>query len=86
MDCNRPCPCGQSPNFSYWLTDARGIPVARVCDSCVERIKARFRPEIFADPQYVADEPIDPEDDNFWEGGEAPYDEYDSTDYFGELP
>jgi len=41
----RPCPCG-SGEESWWEFDARGIPLDRVCDKCVEKKLARYRPEI----------------------------------------
>jgi hypothetical protein len=54
----RPCPCG-SGKMSSWLTDARGIPVKRVCDDCYEKVKAKYRPEIFTDSEYWTDEKVD---------------------------
>jgi hypothetical protein len=47
----RPCPCGSSER-SYILSDARGIPCGRVCNACVVKVKAKYRPEIFADSRY----------------------------------
>lgn len=41
------------------LTDARGIFCAYVCDSCIANKKAGYRPEIFTNPSYWADEPIE---------------------------
>jgi hypothetical protein len=54
----RPCPCGSGKD-SHWLKDARGIEVARVCETCEAGKKAGYRPDIFTDSQYWADEPID---------------------------
>lgn len=34
---------------SWWLKDARGIELARVCDECVEQIKARYPPEVLGE-------------------------------------
>lgn len=51
----RPCPCGSGKD-SWWLSDARGIPCARVCEDCVEAKKAKYRPEVFQDPSYEMDE------------------------------
>ncbi len=56
----RPCNCG-SGLPSSWLHDARGIPVSRVCDSCVDKVKAKYRPDVFTDSAYWADEPIEEE-------------------------
>ena len=41
------------------LSDARGIYVARVCDACEERVKAKYRADIFEDSDYETDEPIE---------------------------
>jgi hypothetical protein len=51
------CKCG-SDKERYDLSDARGIFCAYVCDDCVERVKARYRPDVFTNPQYEHDEPI----------------------------
>ena len=45
---------------SWWEHDARGIPLARVCQRCRRAVLARFRPEVLTDPSYAASEPIDP--------------------------
>lgn len=47
---------------SWWLHDARGYEVGRVCDKCEATVKSKFRPEIFEDGNYQADEPLEPED------------------------
>jgi hypothetical protein len=52
------CACG-SEKPRYDLTDARGIFCCYVCDDCEESRKARYRPEIFEDDDYYADESID---------------------------
>jgi hypothetical protein len=49
------------PGQSRPLYDARGIYCCRVCDRCEEEKRARYRPEIFSDAGYDADEPIDEE-------------------------
>ena len=54
----RVCSCG-SGLMSDWMHDARGIPVSRVCDKCRDEKMSRYRPDIFTDPNYAADEPID---------------------------
>ncbi|HEV3341106.1 MAG TPA: hypothetical protein VG125_12140 [Pirellulales bacterium] len=61
---DRPCPCG-SGLPSEEVLDARGIYVARVCDACRQEKLAGFRPEIFTDPSYDADEPIDAEESSW---------------------
>jgi len=52
------CGCG-SGKPRRELADARGIFCTFVCDACERRRMAEFRPEIFADPSYEADEPIE---------------------------
>jgi hypothetical protein len=37
---------------SWWLKDARGIPIGRVCEKCEDKVKEKFRPEIFTDSNY----------------------------------
>lgn len=57
----RLCFCGSElPRFE--LIDARGIFCAYVCDSCEAEKRSRYRPEIFDDGDYWADEEIDDED------------------------
>jgi len=52
------CPCGSSlPRRD--LVDARGIFCAFVCDFCEPHKRACYRPEIFTDPNYWTDEPIE---------------------------
>lgn len=48
---------------TWIMSDARGIPCGRVCDQCVEELRKKYRPEIFTDSNYYADEPIEPEPD-----------------------
>jgi hypothetical protein len=54
----RPCPCG-SGKESYWQKDARGIELCRTCEDCHERQMKKYRPNVLADPNYWADEPIE---------------------------
>lgn len=56
----RPCPCG-SGKLSWWENDARGIPLDRVCDDCVDEKLSRYRPEVLTDGNYYCDEPVDEE-------------------------
>ena len=56
----RECICG-SGQPSWQLFDARGIYVTRVCKVCLATTKAKYRPEIFTNSSYHADEPIDEE-------------------------
>ncbi len=41
------------------LVDARGIFCTYVCDRCEHAKRAMYRPEIFTDSHYWADEPIE---------------------------
>ena len=43
---------------SWWEYDARGIPLARVCDICAHAKLSVYRPEVLSDPNYYTDEPI----------------------------
>ena len=52
------CPCG-SGLTSGWVNDARGIPLVRCCEKCMDEKLSRYRPEVLSDSNYEADEPID---------------------------
>ena len=39
-------------DYVYELFDASGIFVAYVCDKCVEKVKSKYRPEIFTNSNY----------------------------------
>jgi len=54
----RPCGCGSGLE-SRELLDARCIYCGRVCDRCEAEKRAEFRPDIFTDPDYWTDEPVD---------------------------
>lgn len=55
--------CDRHTKFdgSWWEHDARGIPLARVCEKCMEEKLSVYRPEVLKDSNYYADEPIDGE-------------------------
>jgi hypothetical protein len=64
-----PIPNPHPPEFfhtkhdgSWWENDARGIPLARVCDKCRTYRLQGFRADVLTDSQYETDEPIEPED------------------------
>jgi hypothetical protein len=44
---------------TYWINDARGIPVGKVCERCEEAIRSKYRLDVFEDPNYWADEPVE---------------------------
>lgn len=52
------CPCG-SGEWRGELYDARGIFCAFICDHCEAEKRLRYRPEIFLNPKYWADEDIE---------------------------
>jgi len=56
--CNCPAQSGleTSPNY-----DARGIFLTYTCDRCHAEKMRKYRPDVLTDPNYYADEPIDPD-------------------------
>ena len=54
----RPCNCG-SGQMSWWEHDARGIPLARVCDACIDEWLSAYRSDVPTNPGYEADEAIE---------------------------
>jgi hypothetical protein len=57
----RLCSCGSGLPREE-VCDARGIFVAYVCPQCRERRLSGYRNDIFADPNYWTDEPIEEDD------------------------
>lgn len=58
------CRCG-SRLPSWWIRDAQGIPLCRVCEKCEKAQLAKYRPEILTGyTQANVDEPIEPEDEH----------------------
>ena len=55
--------CGMDhlSDYTWWESDARGIPLCKVCDHCVEEKLKGYRPDVLTDSNYWADEPIEPE-------------------------
>lgn len=56
-------PCGMHTkgDGSYWVNDARGIPLKRCCEKCEKAKLAGFRPDVLTDSNYWADEAIEEE-------------------------
>ena len=52
------CPCGSGKDRQEQV-DARGIFVFFHCDDCLTRKLDGYNPEVFYDPKYDHDEPID---------------------------
>ena len=57
----RECFCGSGLERDAEY-DARGIFLTYACDHCRDEKLSRYRADVLADPAYIADEPIDPED------------------------
>ncbi len=55
------CSCG-SGEYKDAEYDARGIFLTYVCDKCRKEKLSGFRPDVLTDPDYEANEPIEPED------------------------
>ena len=55
------CSCGSRLEAPQHL-DARGIFLTYACEQCWPEKRRQFRPEVLEDPNYEADEPIEPED------------------------
>ena len=56
--------CRHQKHETWWEYDAQGIPLARVCERCVARVLAKYRPEILTGyTQADVDEPIEAEED-----------------------
>jgi hypothetical protein len=51
--------CNHTKHESYWVKDARGIELAKVCDKCKKEVLARFRPDVLDNPNYWSDEDIE---------------------------
>jgi len=55
------CSCG-SGEYKRAVFDARNIFVTYVCDKCEDSKLAPYREEIFNNPSYHTDEPIEPDE------------------------
>lgn len=50
---------------SWWLKDAKGIELSRVCETCEASVRAQYRPEVlgeYGNYEDVVEERIEPED------------------------
>lgn len=55
--------CKHTRFNSWWVYDAQGIELCKVCDKCEERKLAQYRPEILRGyDQSDVDEPIEPDE------------------------
>ena len=53
--------CTHTKDNTWMEYDARGIPLATVCENCKEKVLRKYRPDVLTDPNYWSDEPIEPE-------------------------
>jgi hypothetical protein len=53
--------CHHEGQASWWEYDARGIALCKVCQLCKESKLAQYRPEVLVNPDYQADEQIEPD-------------------------
>lgn len=52
--------CDHDKDYSWWVYDAQGIELCRVCEKCERAKLAQYRPEILAGyDQRDVDEPIE---------------------------
>ncbi len=56
----RTCPC-ESGEVRYELRDARDIFCSYVCSKCEDKVKSKYRPEIFTNNNYSSEEQIEEE-------------------------
>jgi hypothetical protein len=59
------CKVEHNRSNSWWLNDARGIPLCRVCDSCYDRVIDSYPPEVTGRSgcyEDVVEEPIEESD------------------------
>ena len=57
----RKCDCGSgNPRFPNY--DARGIFLCSSCEKCHQRKMSGYRKDVLENPNYDADEPIEPEE------------------------
>ena len=50
---------------SWWMNDAKGIPLSRVCDDCVAATKSIYAPEVLGERgnyEDVVEEQIEPDE------------------------
>lgn len=73
-----PCYGHTKYDGSYWVNDARGIPLARVCEKCREYKLSKFRKDVRTNANYQADEQIEPDWRDDWRNSE----DYDYSDVY----
>ena len=47
--------------YKYWIHDARGIHLCKACNACEKEKLNKYRPDVLTDPNYIADERIEPD-------------------------
>ena len=53
--------CSHEDLYQWNEYDARGIYLARVCEKCVDKRLSGYRSDVLTDPNYWADEDIEPD-------------------------
>jgi hypothetical protein len=38
--------CNHTQEDSYWVKDGRGIPLAKVCDKCIDEVLSQYNPVV----------------------------------------
>lgn len=57
------CKKNHTKDNSWWEYDAQNIPLVQVCDVCIDKKLAQYRPEILTGyTQADVDEPIEPDE------------------------
>jgi hypothetical protein len=52
--------CNHTQEDSYWVKDGRGIPLAKVCDKCIDEVLSQYNPVVLGYyNESDVDEPID---------------------------
>ena len=72
-----PCIDGHKAS-PYWKYDARGIPLAKVCNECAAHKLSKFRADVLSNGNYQADEAIEPDWRENWRNSE----DYDYSDVY----
>jgi hypothetical protein len=52
--------CDHKKEDSWWVHDGQGIPLARVCDKCIDEVLSKYNPVVLGHyTQADIDEPIE---------------------------
>ena len=53
--------CKHDKSNSWWEYDARGIPLARVCDQCKKEKLSHYKKDVLSNADYDCDEQVEPD-------------------------